>query len=129
MASKVEERIFVEGFLSRLGPGYAILEERESPDFLVSDGQERFGLEVAQVFRDQSPTGSPTKAAESRRAQYLRKLASSYYSKSGLPSLVKANIPDRFDLDISTVVDHLKVERSTVPLTRTQFEMRALLFT
>ena len=71
MASKVLERIFVEGFLQRLGPGYVILEERESPDFLVSDGHEKFGLEVAQVFRDQGPAGSPSKAAESRRVQYL----------------------------------------------------------
>ena len=61
MASKVLERIFVEGFLQRLGLGYVILEERESPDFLVSDGQEKFGLEVAQVFRDQGIGGGAIK--------------------------------------------------------------------
>ncbi|MGA6826780.1 hypothetical protein ACO9S2_04090 [Nitrospira sp. NS4] len=128
MASKVLERIFVEGFLPRLGSGYAILEERESPDFLVSDGEERFGLEVAQVFRDQSPTGSPTKAAESRRVQYLRRLASDYYSRSGLPLLVTANIPNRFSMDTSVVADRLKTERPAVHWTRSRFEMNSATF-
>jgi hypothetical protein len=66
VASKLQERIFVENFLLHLGPDYMIAEERESPDFIISNGDERFGLEVAQVFRDQSPHGSPTKARESR---------------------------------------------------------------
>lgn len=102
--------------------------KRESPDFLVSDGQGRFGLEVAQIFRDQCLIGSPAKAAESRRVQYLRRLASEYYSESGLPLLVKANIPDRFDLDTSILVDRLKVEHSAVPWTRSQFEMKGATF-
>lgn len=128
MASKILERTFVEGFLPRFRPGYVILEERESPDFLVSDGQKRFSLEVAQVFRDQSPAGSPTKAAESRRMQYLRSLASDYYSRSGLPLLVTANIPDRFSLDTSIVADRLKIERPSVPWDRSRFEMSGATF-
>ena len=126
MASKVLERIFVEGFLQRLGPGYVILEERESPDFLVSDGQEKFGLEVAQVFRDQGPAGSPSKAAESWRVQYLRRLASDYYSRSGLPLLVDAEISNRFDT--GTLADRFKAARPAAPWAENRFKLRSSTF-
>jgi len=98
----------VENFLLHLGPDYLIAKERESPDFIISNGDERFGLEVAQVFRDQSPHGSPTKARESWRVQYLNRLASRYYSCDGLPLLVKANIFSPPQKDIGAVVDGLK---------------------
>ncbi len=128
MASKVLERIFVEGFLQRLDPGYVILEERESPDFLVSDGTEKFGLEVAQVFRDQGPAGSPSKAAESRRVQYLWRLASDYYSRSGLPLLVRAEVPNRFDMDTGSLADRLKAARPAAPWARSRFKVRSSAF-
>lgn len=111
MASKVQERIFVEGFLQHLGPKYVILEERESPDFLMSDGQETFGLEVAQIFRDRGPSGSPSRAAESRRVRFLRRLASTYYSRSGSPLHVQAVVPDRFEADTVALADQLKAAR------------------
>lgn len=121
MASKIQERIFVENFLSHLGPDYVIAEERESPDFIISKGDERFGLEVAQVFRDRSSHGSPTKARESRRVQYLNQLAAKYYSRGGLPLLVK--VSGLSDGDIGTVVDRLKVERSSSSWGESCFEL------
>ncbi|MEO6307933.1 MAG: hypothetical protein ABIO96_06160 [Nitrospiraceae bacterium] len=126
MASKVLERIFVEGFLQRLGPGNVILEERESPDFLISDGQEKFGLEVAQVFRDQGSAGSPSKAAESWRVQYLRRLASDYYSRSGLPLLVSAEISNRFDTGL--LADRLKAARPAALWAEIRFKVRSSTF-
>lgn len=123
MASKLHERIFVENCLSHLGPDYVIAEERKSPDLIISKGDERFGIEVAQVFRDQSPHGSPTKARESRRVQYLNRLASKYYSCDGLPLLVKANISGPPERDIGAVVDRLKVERLPSTSGKGRFEM------
>ena len=123
MASKLHERIFVENCLSHLGPDYVIAEERKSPDLIISKGDERFGIEVAQVFRDQSPHGSPTKARESRRVQYLNRLASKYYSCDGLPLLVKANISGPPERDIGAVVDRLKVERLPSTSGKSRFEM------
>lgn len=75
MASKIQERIYVESFLARLGRSHLIVEERESPDFLIAVGDEQFGLEVAQVFRDQAVgnSGSLAKAVESRRIKFLRR--------------------------------------------------------
>lgn len=111
-------------FLQRLGPSYVIVEERESPDFLISDGKVQFGIEVAQVFRNQGPAGSPSKAAESRRMQYLRRLASDYYSRHGLPLLVKAQIPDRFDANTGALADRLRAARPADPWNRRQFTVR-----
>ncbi len=128
MPSKVLERNYVEGFLQRIGTGYLNLEERESPDFILSDGDGQFGLEVAQVFRDQGSAGSPSKAAESRRVQYLRRVASVYYSRSGLPVLVSADVPDRFDVETGALADQLKAERPADPWARSQFTIRGATF-
>lgn len=93
MASKVQERIYVEAFLAHMDGHHTIVEERESPDFLIMVEGEQFGLEVAQVFRDQAEvgnSGSPAKAVESRREKFLHQIATDYYSSGGLPLNVQA---------------------------------------
>jgi hypothetical protein len=121
MASKLQERIFVEGFLQKCPDAMALIAERESPDFIMRDHKGEFGLEVAQVFRSNAREGSPAKAAESRRAKYLSGLASAYYRAGGLPLHVKATLPDRPDYDVTAVVKKLQVERAEVPWGRTNF--------
>lgn len=126
MASKVQERIYVEAFLGRLGGQHAIVEERESPDFLVSGNGEQFGLEVAQVFRDQASvgdSGSTAKAVESRRSKSLRRLAADYYSAGGLPLHVQALIADPAAIECVGLVDQIVRDRPAVPWERTRIEL------
>lgn len=123
MASKLLERIFVEGFLEHIQQDFHFVTERESPDFVLSDARGKFGLEVAQVFRDRSEAGSPSKAAESRRSDYLRRLASDYYSHSGLPLLVQARIPDKFKGDLPALSGRLMAERNDEPWRSSEFTL------
>ena len=126
MASKVQERIYVEAFLARLGGQHAIVEERESPDFLISGNGECFGLEVAQVFRDQiavSDSGSTAKAVESRRNKFLRRLAADYYSAGGLPLHVHAVMANPAAIDYAGLVDRIICARPAVLWEQTQLEM------
>jgi|WetSurMetagenome_2_1015567.scaffolds.fasta_scaffold67703_2 hypothetical protein len=121
MASKLQERIFVEGFLKRCPDPMSLIAERESPDFLMRDDKGELGLEVAQVFRTNGRAGSPAKAAASRRAKYLKGLASAYYRTGGLPLLVKATLPHRPDYDVEALSRRLQVERADEPWDRTSF--------
>jgi hypothetical protein len=123
VASKLLERIFVEGFLKHIDQDLHLVAERETPDFVLSDARGQFGLEVAQIFRDRSESGSPSKAAESRRSKYLMRLASDYYSRSGLPLLMKATIPDQFQFDVHALTDRLIAERNDEPWRSSKFSL------
>lgn len=126
MASKIQERIYVEAFLSRLGGQHAIVEERESPDFMVAVNGECFGLEVVQVFRDQatvSDSGSTARAVESRRTKFLRQLAADYYSAGGPPLHIQALMADPAAVVYSGLVDRIVGARPAVPWERTRLEM------
>jgi hypothetical protein len=63
----VTAKIFVEQAIKSLGKDWAVLpEERENPDFIVADGDRRFGLEVVSVFAGrQDASGSSMKKNES----------------------------------------------------------------
>ena len=116
----------MDGFLEHIEEDLCLVAEREErnpPDFILSDARGEFGLEVTQVFRDRRESGSPSKAAESRRSKYLSRLAFGYYSRSGLPLLVKANIPDRFNFDVYALSDRLKAERNDQPWQRSKFSL------
>lgn len=116
----------MEGFLEHIEEDICLVAEREErfpPDFILSDARGEFGLEVTQVFRDRRESGSPSKAAEVSRSKYLSRLASDYYSRSGLSLLVKANIPDRFNLDMHALSDRLKAERNDQPWQQSKFSL------
>ena len=118
MASKIQERIYVESFLAGLDEAYTIIEERESPDFLIADESERFGMEVAQVFRDQAKvhnSGSPAKAKESRRSKFLHHIARDYYLSGGLPLNVRALLSDPGAIDRTRLIDQIKHARPSIP--------------
>jgi hypothetical protein len=125
MASKIQERIYVEAFLARLNEPHVIITDRESPDFLVAVGDEQFGLEVAQVFRDQASAGgagSPAKAVESQRSKFLRQLSLDYYAAGGLPLHVQALFSDPLAVKQHGLVQRIKGARPSVPWARTRIE-------
>jgi hypothetical protein len=117
MASKVLEQIYLHGFVEKQ-PQFQIVDEsatRESPDFLLRDATGVIGVEVTQVFRNDSDAGSPAKAAESRRQAYLGRLAAEYYAVHGRPLYVEANLPNRPDTELSSVVEKLHAMRPSEP--------------
>ena len=63
---KSRERFFAEQAIRALGKDWIILpDERENPDFVVADGEHRFGLEVVSVFTgDKGSIGSSMKKSE-----------------------------------------------------------------
>jgi len=46
MASKLLERIFMEGFLKHIPQDFQVVAEREAPDFLLSDARGSLGLRL-----------------------------------------------------------------------------------
>lgn len=126
MASKIQERLYAEAFLACLDRPHIIVEERESPDFLVAVGSEQFGLEVAQVFRDQAEvgnSGSPARAVESRRNKFLHQIAMDYYSAGGLPLNVQALVSDSEAINRTELVNRIKHARPSTPWGRIQIDV------
>lgn len=86
------ERFFLDEFLRHV-PGLRFVEHGqppEWPDFVVADERGRLGLELTQLFRDDSPTGSPTVQEETRRTKLMREIARRYYAAGGPPAHVSA---------------------------------------
>ncbi len=64
---KRRERFFVEEAAKSLGKTWDLEQDREHPDFVISDGAQRFGLEVCEVFMGpQGKAGSAMKQVESK---------------------------------------------------------------
>lgn len=125
MASKIGERIYVEAFLDCLSESHVIVAERESPDFLIAMDDEQFGLEVAQVFRDQAAVGdagSPAKARESKRSKVLQQLSTNYYAVGGLPLYVQALFSNPAALKHHSLVQRIKDACPSAPWERATIE-------
>ena len=76
---KRRERIFVEEAARLLDRPWDIGNDREHPDFIVSERGQQFGLEVTQIFIGrQDDTGSSLKAAESKMQRTLSALQREY---------------------------------------------------
>lgn len=77
---KARERGYVAECAKLIGLDWRIVEEREAPDFVVTDGPTTFGLEVVEVFKDAGATnsGSAEKHAEALRARVIDEMRSTY---------------------------------------------------
>ena len=99
--NKSQERFFVYRAARALGVRWDILEERESPDFLIRAGSQTFGLEVTEVFN--GPTGkkgSKLKEAESANQRTIDTYRELYAEKGGPPLSVKIlGEPDDHTMD------------------------------
>jgi hypothetical protein len=107
MASKKIERLYLDSFLKSVGWECCEPDPGESPDFIIHDSiiystHRTFGIEVTQIFKDESTKGSSKKAVESHRDKFLKKLTQEYYDQGGHPILVKLWIytfPDQSDAE------------------------------
>ena len=98
MASKIQERIYLEWFLKQEAQGVEKIVARENPDFLVHIKGQIIGIEVTNIYQEPSPgkKGSKIKAAESMRAKWLLALAESYYKQYRTP--IRLNLWTNCDL-------------------------------
>ncbi|MBX9649291.1 MAG: hypothetical protein K2X57_19805 [Xanthobacteraceae bacterium] len=87
---KRQERIFVEEAARLLDRSWDIGNDREHPDFIVSERGQQFGLEVTQIFIGrQDDTGSSLKAAESKIQRALSALQREYEAIENVSLVVK----------------------------------------
>jgi len=60
-------------------------DERDWPDLIVSTGKEKFGLEVREIYLDETEKGSLKKVDESKNRKIIQELANSYYKSNSAP--------------------------------------------
>jgi hypothetical protein len=76
---KRRERFFVEQAAKLLGKPWILENDREHPDFIVTEGDRRFGLEVCEIFiGPQDHAGSAMKRTESGVHRQLEELRRQY---------------------------------------------------
>ena len=96
--NKQEERFYVCQAAQNLRVHWQILEERESPDFLVADGFNRFGLEVTEVFKGSvGKKGARLKEAESLNQRTIDTFRQLHAENGGPPLRIQilGNVDDQ----------------------------------
>ncbi len=87
---KKRERFLVEEAGKLLGKTWDLGPDREYPDFVVTDGDQQFGLEVCEIFTGpQSDAGSAMKAQESNTQRVVNALRRDYETIANVPLIVK----------------------------------------
>lgn len=107
---KRRERFFVEEAAKLSGKVWILEEDREHPDFIVTEGQERFRLEVREIFIGaQDQAGSVIKREESGIHRQIEKLRREYESVT--PTTLRVQIVGRLTTDnMPTIVPALVAE-------------------
>ena len=84
--SKHEERYYAEKTAKTLKVLWKIERETESPDFIVTEGDKQFGLEVSELFTgSEGRKGSKLKAEESARQRTINLYQKQYEEESNTP--------------------------------------------
>lgn len=87
---KNHERSFVEEAAKHLGKSWSLGADREHPDFLVTEGEHQFGLEVCEIFTgQQNRHGSVDKRGESDTQRAINAVRTEYEAISNVPLTVK----------------------------------------
>jgi hypothetical protein len=100
---KRRERFFVEQAAGLLGKAWILEEDREHPDFIVTEGAWRFGLEVCEIFTGpQDRTGSAMKRTESTLHRQLEALRREYEAIT--PTTLRVQIVGRLSPENMTTI-------------------------
>jgi hypothetical protein len=87
---KKRERFFAQEAARLLGEPWDFGADRENPDFIVTSGDQRFGLEVTQIFiGPQGHAGSSLKAAEAKMQRIINNLQREFESIENVPLIAK----------------------------------------
>jgi hypothetical protein len=107
---KRRERFFVEQAAKLLGKTWILEEDREHPDFIVTEGEKRFGLEVCEIFiGPQDRAGSAMKRTESGVHRQLETLRRQYEAIT--PTTLRVQIVGRLSPEnLAAIVPALVAE-------------------
>jgi len=106
-SKKEGERFFVEKAAELLGKSWCLGPDRENPDFIVTEGEQQFGLEVCEIFTGpQSKAGSHMKRKESETQRAVNALRHKYESKGDIPLTVKF-VGDMCDENVAAILPAL----------------------
>lgn len=87
---KAGERFYVERAGELLGRTWILEPDRESPDFIVTENGQQFGLEVCEIFTGpKNKKGSRKKAKESDTQKAVNALRQKYEANTNIPLVVK----------------------------------------
>jgi hypothetical protein len=87
---KKRERFLVEEAKRSLGKNWNLGQDREHPDFVVTEDEQQSGLEVCEIFvGPQGRAGSAMKAKESATQRAIDALRLEYESFANIPLIVK----------------------------------------
>ncbi|MEW5911867.1 MAG: hypothetical protein AB1814_04880 [Thermodesulfobacteriota bacterium] len=86
---KNQERLFAQWFLQQIECDACEIFDCESPDFVLKTPDNKIGLEVTQLYKDETENGSLIKGKEARNEKWLAEVANQYYSISATPLHVK----------------------------------------
>jgi hypothetical protein len=104
---KVRERLITEEAAKLMGKTWDLGPDREHPDFLITEGTQRFGLEVSEIFMgSQSRAGSVMKKRESDTQRVVNALRHEYETVANIPLTVKF-VGDMCATNMATVVPAL----------------------
>jgi hypothetical protein len=86
---KNQERHFVEEVAKRLGKSWNPGPDREHPDFIVTEGERQFGLEICEIFTGhENRSGSKTKKNESDNQRIINGRRKEYEAIENIPLTV-----------------------------------------
>jgi hypothetical protein len=92
LTKKPQERIYLTRFVEAMGWSLRVEDAGEAPDFTITLGARRIGIEVVQVFADQNTDNSEMRQDESHRLSWLGRLSRDYYDAGGAPAHVQLQV-------------------------------------
>ena len=110
------------------GLGWEILEQRETPDFIVREGSRSFGLELTEVFNGTTgKKGAKLKEGESVRQKTIDTYRRRYEERGGSPLSVQI-LGDPCEENLNQLIDCLQsYDLEAVPLgKRRSFQVNEL---
>lgn len=114
---KSTERFFVEKAAELLGKSWCLGPDRESPDFIVTEGEQQFGLEVCDIFTGaQVEAGSCMKRKESETQRAVNAMRREYESKRDIPLIVKfvGNMSDKNMMAVLPALDAMNLSTKAI---------------
>ncbi len=107
-SKKRSERIFVEKAAELLGKNWCINgPDRERPDFIVTEGEQQFGLEICEIFKGgQNKAGSFRKEKEAETQRAVNAFQQKYEQHRNIPLIVKF-VGDMCDENMAAVLPAL----------------------
>gem|GEM_PF-2747522 len=95
MASKLQERIYLDWLIKNQDLVYDSIQETERPDFILEHNDLRIGIEIVNYYAGHRSKrrGSIKKRLESHRNKWVQELIEEYYKNSDIPIYVNMSVP------------------------------------